>query len=116
MKQLIKILNISVCLIAFFQVNGQETEEYIKLLTHYANDEVRLRWIVPDRGLWEWGNQYGYKIERITLEDNGVKLSFSERQASKIILVNNYLPKSEAEFEDPANLDNDYILQKTTFY
>lgn len=64
---------------------------------------VFLRWGVNDRKAWQFGNEYGYSIERATIFRDGQPLKESER----IILTGNPIkPKPLPEWESMAN-END---------
>jgi fibronectin type 3 domain-containing protein len=43
----------------------------IQVLTKVSKDGVWIRWAPSDDFAWQWGNRYGYSIERFTLLDNG---------------------------------------------
>lgn len=90
---------ISVLLLSASTVFSQDSDP-IEFMAFYTNEEIRLRWSVQDQDLWEWGNQVGYTIQRVTTEENGNTLNYSERAATGITLVDGLKPLSEAEIDD----------------
>ena len=80
---------------------------HIELKTFYHNNEVKLRWMVVDMDMWQWGNDVGYTISRTTLEENGSTLPYVAQLNSKVLIVENLKPYSSAEIESNFQ-NNDY--------
>ncbi|MBD1260314.1 hypothetical protein HZY62_06930 [Maribacter polysiphoniae] len=57
-----------------------ETPNTMKLVIQArpTNDAIMLRWGVNDKNIWKLGNEYGYLVERITLEQNGSPVTTPE--------------------------------------
>jgi len=80
-------------------LTAQEADP-IHFLGFYTNGEVRLRWAIEDQKLWEYGNQVGYTIKRITLEENGVPLDDQAKRDSRVTIASGYRPMSETEIDN----------------
>lgn len=51
--------------------HAQSVKHKIRVLAKVNNNGILLRWAPADAVVWQLGNQYGYKIERYTLNDHG---------------------------------------------
>jgi|GEM_PF-4690429 len=95
MKNIILIIIISTLVIGSLEAQ----EKHIHLEAFYTNGEMRLRWAIDDKDLWNWGNEVGYTISRMTTEENGVLLSMEDRYNSKVDLQTSLKPMSASEME-----------------
>jgi hypothetical protein len=65
----------------------------------YDGVSAMLRWAPLDFETWRWGNEFGYKLERMTKKIGGVELSVSDQLASLTSLNEVVMPITESEFE-----------------
>ena len=65
----------------------------------YTGTETIVRWVPLDFESWKWGNEHGYKLERMTLKVDGTELSITDQLASLVVLDSNLVTISEDDFE-----------------
>lgn len=83
---------------------GHLAAQKIHLMTQSDGSAVRLRWAIDDPGDWQWANDNGYTITRMTRRLNGQQLAVGDQAVSRVTLVNNLRPRATAEW-GPADLD-----------
>ncbi len=81
-KQLVPLFILLVFLTGRGQDSISQQEQSPKLILRHWVDEdgVSLRWGVSDKTLWKTGIEYGYIVERHTLERDGVPILDSEME------------------------------------
>ena len=79
----------------------------IELKTFYHNNELKLRWMVVDMDMWQWGQEVGYTIIRTTIEENGTTLSLEDQLDSRVLIVENLKPYTSSEIQSNFQ-NNDY--------
>ncbi len=67
----------------------------VQLNSFYQNGEVRLKWMIDDAELFDWGKEVGYTITRTTNAINGVPLTYDDRNDSRVVLASNLKPFTE---------------------
>lgn len=55
-----------------YAINGDSNREQIKVKYWVSNDSIIIRWAPCNYNVWQLGNKYGYKVERLLLSKNGV--------------------------------------------
>lgn len=78
-----RLLNIVFSLFVLF-ANAQENNA-VKVIARPKQDSILLRWAPTNKETWKLGNQYGYKIERLTLVENKQRLA----KPKKVVLTSN---------------------------
>ncbi len=65
-----------------FNLMGQDTL-FIQAVAHTDSDQIKIRWAPSHHLLWQYANEVGYTLERVTLKNQqGMALSPAERLAS----------------------------------
>lgn len=102
-----KALMLICCVIATFltsiNVYSQPTSLSIKTIATTDGNDITLRWAPLDYETWAWGNEHGYRVERVTIEENSQPLSQSAQMASFTVLVSNLKPLPENDWEGIAD-------------
>lgn len=89
------------CLISVFEQNtyAQQAVEpphaAVKVLANPVDNKITLRWAPTTSPAWEYGNSYGYSIQRVTISRNNQPLSVKV----KLLLSQATAPKPLAEWE-----------------
>lgn len=80
-----------------YKLMGQDTL-FIQAVAHTDTEQIKIRWAPSNHWLWQYANEVGYTLERVTLKNQaGIALSPAERLAS--------LKRWPAPFH-PANMDS----------
>jgi hypothetical protein len=66
--------------------------------TQANGNEVRIRWVISDPGLWLQANENGYTISRLTVEANGQPLSIGAQGMSRVELLSTLKPEIESNW------------------
>lgn len=64
---------------AYFHMAAQERNA-VKAVARPRPDSILLRWAPSNKETWKLGNQYGYKVERITVVENKVRLAKPKKE------------------------------------
>ena len=89
-----------------FSLSAQSTptQKLVVNASHIIHDgKTILRWIPGNYETWKWGNEYGYVVERYTIERNGVKLNTEEEYSSLLVIEDPLKILSEGDFEAAAD-------------
>ncbi|MCB0583159.1 MAG: fibronectin type III domain-containing protein [Phaeodactylibacter sp.] len=78
----------------------------VRMLAHATGSSIILRWAPLDYETWEWGNQHGYRLERVTIRQNGAYLTYSEQEQSFVVLDSTLAPLPEAAWQPLADADD----------
>lgn len=88
-------------------LSGQgNAERKIHVKGLYNDGEVYLRWIPADFASWQKGNQFGYKIVRQLVSQNGIPVSNGVRVASTTHFNGPFAPLPEANWEPYADTND----------
>lgn len=108
-KTYIKGISILLIVIPGF-LFGQELPEPMGMAAQMYEDNVYLRWGPTDSDNWGEGMERGYTISRYTLSFNDIPLKEEEQNNSKIILVSNYKPMSNLDW-NISNFQNEELAE-----
>ncbi|MEM6771393.1 MAG: hypothetical protein AAF597_12500, partial [Bacteroidota bacterium] len=64
----------------------------IHLKTQSDGSAVRLRWAIDEPADWQWANDHGYTISRMTRKVNGQTLTLGQQAQSRVVLTNTFKP------------------------
>lgn len=77
------------------QLQPQNQNPAVKVLANPAEGRITLRWAPTTSPAWEYGNQFGYSVQRITITRNNQTIDAKE----KVRLSQSVLPRPLAEWE-----------------
>jgi uncharacterized protein len=93
------------CMLLINPVLAQTEQPGVKLLGKSTDRSVLLRWAPNSPAIWQYGNKYGYVIERVTLTVNGKV----QKEPKKQILNSQPIkPLPESYWSEPMDND-DYV-------
>ncbi|MCB9275458.1 MAG: hypothetical protein H6564_15545 [Lewinellaceae bacterium] len=80
---------------------GQQAPEKlsVRMLGHATGNSIILRWAPLDYPTWDWGNQYGYRLERVTIKQDTQFLSYAQQQQSFVVLDSMLAPLPEMSWQ-----------------
>ncbi|ELR73220.1 hypothetical protein C900_05269 [Fulvivirga imtechensis AK7] len=98
-----RILGLIIWISTIAITQAQQNSE-VKVLARAQEDVILLRWAPTDAISWEYGNKYGYTIERYTVIKDSVLL----KPAVKILLTPGGIKPEPPEVWEPRIDQNDY--------
>lgn len=99
-KRLIFLLTLCSIFISFSIFSQSNTSQLI-LKAKYDSGKMKLRWAPANYKMWEYGLNYGYKIERMTFSDESDKsISSEEMLNSRITLKDVALNLDSTEWKE----------------
>jgi hypothetical protein len=82
-------------MMVYAQQNEVPVRVAVKVLANPVDNRITLRWAPTTPPSWEYGNNYGYSVQRVTITRNNQPLT----SKAKIILSSFIAPKPLAEWE-----------------
>lgn len=92
-----KMILLSMIIFSLSHINAQTTLN-VKTIAISDGSQITLRWAPQDYDTWIWGNEHGYLLERMTIEQNGVALTQQERTNSYVVVAQNLKPLPENDW------------------
>jgi len=93
-------------LLTSYAVIGQQSDA-LRIIPHYEDNSVKLRWVPMTSDVWLEGNDSGYTIQRITMVSQGDTLNDAGIESSLVDLDTGLQPLSDAQWGIRFT-DNDY--------